>query len=108
MLTNFSEPIMGDSKENRRDQIDRYVNGMMTGDELSLFEQRMRENVQLAHAVHMHKDVLQGIEFHFMRQLKDKLIQSDQPQKSGLPTWAIILLIALGTAAIAAAFYFLR
>lgn len=108
MLTNFSEPIMGDSKENRRDQIDRYVNGMMTGDELSLFEQRMRDNVQLAHAVHMHKDVLQGIEFHFMRQLKDKLIQSDQPQKSGMPTWAIVLLIALGTAAIAAAVYFLR
>lgn len=99
---------MGDSKENRRDQIDRYVNGMMTGDELSLFEQRMRDNVQLAHAVHMHKDVLQGIEFHFMRQLKDKLIQSDQPQKSGMPTWAIVLLIALGTAAIAAAVYFLR
>ncbi len=108
MLTNFSEAIMGDLKENRRDQIDRYVNGMMTVDERYLFEQRMRENVQLAHAVHMHKDVLQGIEFHFMQQLKDKLIESDQPKKSGLPTWAIVLLVALGTAAIAAAVYFLR
>jgi len=99
---------MSDSKENRRDQIDRYVNGTMSGDERMLFEQRMRDNVQLAHAVHMHKDVLQGIEFYFMQHLKEKLIQSDQPRKSGLPVWAIVLLVALGTAAIAAAFYFLR
>ena len=108
MLTNFSELIMSDEKENRKDQIDRYVNGSMSGDELTVFEQRMRENVQLAHAVHMHKDVLRGIEYHFMRQLKDHLILSDKPKKSGLPTWAIILLSALGLAAIAAAIYFLR
>lgn len=99
---------MSDTKENRRDQIDRYVNGLMSGEELTIFEQRMRDNAGLAHAVHMHKDVLRGIEYHFMNELKAKLIASDQPKNKRLPAWAIVALAALGLAAAAAAYYFLR
>jgi len=99
---------MSDAKENRRDQIDRYVNSQMDEGELVTFEQRMRANAELAHAVHMHKDVLQGIEYHFMNDLKAKLIASDRPTRSKLPAWAIAALVALGLAAAAAAYYFLR
>lgn len=97
---------MSDTKENRRDQIDRYLNGQMADEEVTLFEQRMRENAQLAHAVHMHKDVLQGIEYYFLRELKDLLILSDQPQKSKLPKWAIALIVVITIAALFAIFYF--
>lgn len=99
---------MSGTKENRRDQIDRYVNKEMEEEEIMAFELRMRENAELAHAVHMHKDVLRGIEYHFMNELKAKLIASDLPKKKGLPAWAIAALVALGLAAAAAAYYFLR
>ena len=99
---------MSGTKENRRDQIDRYVNKEMEEGEILTFEQRMRENAELAHAVHMHKDVLRGIEYHYMNELKAKLIASDQPRKKGLSAWAIAALVALGLVATAAAFYFLR
>jgi outer membrane scaffolding protein for murein synthesis (MipA/OmpV family) len=99
---------MSGTQENRRDQIDRYVKGQMAGEELSIFEQRMRENAQLAHAVHMHKDVLKGIEYYFMQQLKSSLILSDQPKKSRLPSWAIAAIVALAISVIAALFLLAR
>lgn len=98
---------MSESQENsHRDQIDRYVNEKMTDDERVVFEQRMREHAELAQAVHTHKDVLQGIELYFLKQLKETLILSDQPKKSGLPLWVKIA-IGVGVAGIllALAFY---
>lgn len=93
---------MSDTKGNHRDQIDRYVNEEMNENERLEFEQRMREHAELAQAVHMHRDVLQGIEFYFLKQLKEQLILSDQPKKAGLPLWAIILISALAVGGLVA------
>ena len=93
---------MSDTKGIHRDQIDRYVNEEMNENERLEFEQRMREHAELAQAVHMHRDVLQGIEFYFLKQLKEQLILSDQPKKAGLPLWAIILISALAVGGLVA------
>lgn len=93
---------MSDTKGNHRDQIDRYVNEEMNENERLEFEQRMREHAELAQAVHTHRDVLQGIELYFLKQLKEQLILSDQPKKSGLPLWAIILISALAVGGVVA------
>ncbi|WPP52837.1 hypothetical protein [Catalinimonas niigatensis] len=97
---------MSESQENHRDQIDRYVNEKMTDSERVQFEQRMREHAELAQSVHVHKDVLQGIELYFLQQLKETLILSDQPKKSGLPLWAKIAIgVAVVAGLLALAFY---
>lgn len=95
---------MNESQENHRDQIDRYVNEKMTDTERVQFEQRMREHAELAQSVHTHRDVLQGMELYFLQQLKETLILSDQPKKSGLPLWAKIsigVVVLLGLLALA-------
>lgn len=95
---------MSESQDNHRDQIDRFVNEKMADAERVQFEQRMREHAELAQAVHVHKDVLQGIELYFLQQLKETLILSDQPKKSGLPLWAKISIgvaVLLGLLALA-------
>ncbi|MEK6479101.1 hypothetical protein WJR50_16255 [Catalinimonas sp. 4WD22] len=99
---------MSDTKGNHRDQIDRYVNEEMKESERLEFEQRMREHAELAQAVHMHRDVLQGIEFYFLKQLKEQLILSDQPKKSSLPLWAIILISALAVGGLVALVIYLN
>lgn len=79
----------------------------MTEDERTVFEQRMRENLGLAEGVHMHRDILSGMELHFMREMKQQLILSDLPQKK-IP-WKTIALIAGGivlVAGIGAAVYY--
>lgn len=97
---------MSESQENHRDQIDRYVNEKMTDTERVQFEQRMREHAELAQSVHTHRDVLQGMELYFLQQLKETLILSDQPKKSGLPLWAIIAIgVAVAGILFALAFY---
>lgn len=93
--------------ENRWNQIDRYVNGSMSEEEQTAFEQRMRENVGLAEGVHLHRDILAGMEFQFMQELKQRLILSDKPQKKF--GWKTIALIGGGVilvAAIGAAVYY--
>lgn len=88
--------------ENRWNQIDRYVNGSMTQEEQTAFELRMRENLGLAEGVHLHRDILAGMEFRFMQDLKQRLILADKPErKVAWKTVAIIvggLLAAAGTA----------
>ena len=91
--------------ENRWNQIDRYVNGEMVDDELQLFEERMREHAELAQQVHAHRDILEGMEYHFMQELKEQLALSDQVKKKinvrrVLQIAATVLLIA-GLAAVA-------
>lgn len=77
--------------ESKRNQIDRYVTDQMDEQERDAFEQRMREHVELAESVHLHRDVLDGIEFHFAKELKQTLIQSDQQKpKSKLKTYLAI------------------
>lgn len=87
--------------ENRWNQIERYVNGTMEDEERTAFEQRMRENLQLAEGVHLHRDILTGMELHFMREMKQRLILSDLPTKK-MP-WKTIALILGGTVLLAAA-----
>lgn len=67
--------------ENRWNQIDRYVNGEMIDDERTLFEARMREHAELAQQVHLHRDILVGMEYYFMQQLKAQLALADQEKK---------------------------
>ncbi len=97
---------MSESQDNHRDQIDRYVNEKMNDDERLQFEKRMREHAELAQSVHTHRDVLQGMELYFLQQLKEVLILSDQPKKSGMPLW---IKVAIGVAVVgglvALAFY---
>lgn len=78
----------------KRDQIDRYVNDNMREEERLEFEQRMREHAELAQTVHVHRDVLRGMELYFMQELKQKLIRSDQPKKKKMPVWAIAAIVA--------------
>ena len=91
--------------ENRWNQIDRYVSGEMVEKERDLFEQRMREHAELAQQVHLHRDMLLGMEYYFMQQLKEQLALSDQQKKSFnwplfLKIAAVVLLVAgLGGAA---------
>ena len=85
--------------ENRYNQIDRYVSGTMAEDERVAFEQRMRENLELAEGVHIHRDVMAGMELHFMREMKQRLILADQTQKK-IP-WKTIAYIAGGVVALA-------
>lgn len=85
--------------ENRWNQIDRYVNGGMVDDELRLFEERMREHAELAQQVHLHRDILEGMEYHFMQELKEQLALSDQAKKKfnvrrALQIAAAVLLVA--------------
>ena len=87
------------SAENRRNQVDRYVSGEMVGEERTSFEERMRHHAQLAEQVHLHRDVIIGIELHYMQELKLKLAQSDiakkkTPWKQILGIAASILLLA--------------
>ncbi len=89
--------------ENRFNQIDRYVSGLMADEELVEFEQRMRENLGLAEGVHLHRDILVGMELQFMRELKQRLILSDLPEKK--INWKLIALIVGGVAIAAAAGY---
>ena len=78
--------------ENRWNQIDRYVSGEMVEKERDLFEQRMREHAELAQQVHLHRDMLMGMEYYFMQQLKEQLALSDQKKKSF--NWPLLLKIA--------------
>lgn len=87
--------------ENRWNQIDRYVSGLMSGEELETFEQRMRENVGLAEGVHLHRDILAGMELQFMQELKQRLILADRPKKK--ISWKTVALIAGGVIVLAAA-----
>ncbi|MEM6843622.1 MAG: hypothetical protein AAF632_15450 [Bacteroidota bacterium] len=89
--------------ENRWNQIDRYVSGAMSGDELEEFEQRMREHVGLAEGVHLHRDILIGMELKFMQELKERLALADRPEKK--VNWKLIALVAGGVAVAAAAGY---
>lgn len=82
---------MSTEGEIRRNQIDRYVNGLMNVDERNQFEQRMREHVELAESVHMHRDVLMGVEYYFLKELKQELKNSDQQKaKSSIKTYLAI------------------
>ncbi|MEM9672014.1 MAG: hypothetical protein ACFB15_21240 [Cyclobacteriaceae bacterium] len=93
--------------ENRWNQIDRYVNGSMSQEEQTAFEQRMRENLGLAEGVHLHRDILAGIEFRFMQDLKQRLILADKPErKINWKTVAIVLGGILVAAAAGAAVYY--
>ena len=79
----------------------------MSEEERTDFEQRMRENVGLAEGVHLHRDILSGMELHFMREMKQRLILADQPQKKS--KWKTVALIAGGVvlvAAVGAAVYY--
>ena len=78
--------------ENRWNQIDRYVNGEMVEKERDLFEQRMREHAELAQQVHLHRDMLLGMEYYFMQQLKEQLALSDHKKKPF--NWPLFLKIA--------------
>ncbi|WKN41073.1 hypothetical protein [Tunicatimonas pelagia] len=89
--------------ENRFNQIDRYVSGSMAGEELAEFEKRMREHVELAEGVHLHRDILAGMELQFMRELKERLILADRPEKK--INWKLIALIVGGMAVLGAAGY---
>lgn len=89
--------------ENRRNQIDRYVNGEMSAEEVNVFEQRMRENGALAEEVLMHRDVLVGMNHYFNLELK-KTLQEEEARLKKKPVnfykWmgiaaSIILLIAV-------------
>ena len=87
------------SAENRRNQVDRYVSGEMVGEERTSFEERMRHHAQLAEQVHLHRDVIMGIELHYMQELKLTLAQSDivrkkTPWKKILGIAASVLLLA--------------
>ncbi len=96
--------------ENRWNQIDRYVSGEMIEDERDLFEQRMREHAELAQQVHLHRDMLLGMEFYFMQQLKTQLALSDQKKKTfntGLfLKIAAAVLLTVGLAGVA--YYYLQ
>jgi len=97
--------------ENRFNQIDRYVSGSMSVDEQDEFEKRMRENLGLAEGVHLHRDILVGMELQFMRELKDRLILADRPERK--INGKLVALIVGGVAVLAAAgygvyYYFLR
>ncbi len=89
--------------ENRRNQIDRYVNGEMNTEEITVFEQRMRENGALAEEVHLHRDVLVGMNQYFNLDLK-RILQEEEEKLKKKPVnfykWAgiaasIILVIAI-------------
>jgi len=89
--------------ENRRNQIDRYVNGEMNTEEINLFEQRMRENGALAEEVLLHRDVLVGMNHYFNLDLKRQLQEEDAKLKKkpiNIYKWvgiaaSILLLIAI-------------
>ena len=89
--------------ENRRNQIDRYVNGEMNTEEINLFEQRMRENGALAEEVLLHRDVLVGMNYYFNLDLKRQLQEEDAKLKKkpiNFYKWvgiaaSILLLIAI-------------
>ena len=89
--------------ENRRNQIDRYVNGEMNTEEITVFEQRMRENGALAEEVHLHRDVLTGMNQYFNLDLK-RILQEEEAKLKKKPVnfykWAgiaasIVLVIAI-------------
>lgn len=70
--------------ENRRNQIDRYINGEMSVSEVNDFEQRLRDNGALAEEVLLHRDVLTGINHYFNLDLKKKL-QEEEARLSKKP-----------------------
>jgi tetratricopeptide (TPR) repeat protein len=89
--------------ENRRNQIDRYVNGEMDTEEITVFELRMRENGALAEEVHLHRDVLVGMNQYFNLDLK-RILQEEEAKLKKKPVnfykWAgiaasIVLVIAI-------------
>ncbi len=94
--------------ENRWNQIDRYVSGEMVEKERDLFEVRMREHAELAQQVHLHRDMLLGMEYYFMQQLKEQLALSDQKKKTF--NWPLFLKIAAAVLLVAglggAAYYY--
>ena len=95
--------------ENRWNQIDRYVSGEMVDDERDVFETRMREHAGLAQQVHLHRDIMSGIEYHFARELKERLALSDIEKKKfnyGL-LWKVAAAVLLVAGLGAAAYYYL-
>ncbi len=95
--------------ENRWNQIDRYVSGEMVDDERDTFEERMREHAGLAQQVHLHRDIMSGMEFHFAQQLKEQLALSDIEKKKfdfGL-VWKIAAAVLLVAGLGATAYYYL-
>ncbi|MGB3852616.1 MAG: tetratricopeptide repeat protein [Tunicatimonas sp.] len=93
--------------ENRWNQIDRYVNGEMIAHERDEFEERMRVHAELAQQVHLHRDMLLGMEYHFMQQLKEQLALSDQHKKSfNLPLFLKIAAAVLLVAGLAGVAYY--
>lgn len=97
------------SGDSRRNQIDRYVNDQMNEEERIEFEQRMREHVDLAESVHMHRDVLMGIEYYFLKDLKQDLIKSDQQKpKNTIRHYLAIAATILLLAGVGITYYFLN
>jgi serine protease Do len=61
---------MNDPQYNR-DEIDRYINGTLTGEEKNLFEQRMANDIDLQQAVHEQRIVIESLRHvHQRRSLK--------------------------------------
>lgn len=100
---------MSTEGEIRRNQIDRYVTNQMNKEERTEFEKRMRDHVALAESVHMHRDVLVGVEYYFLKELKQELINSDQQKpKSKIRTYLAIAASILLLAGAGITFYFLN
>ena len=95
--------------ENRWNQIDRYVNGEMPTPERESFEERMRDHAGLAQQVHLHRDILVGMEYHFAQQLKKQLALSDQvkPKFNAAKALWIAATVLLVSGLAGAAYYYL-
>lgn len=64
------------------DLADRYYRGELSSDERREFERQMEQDAELKKKVLLHKDLLEGIDYHFSQGLKSKLQQADQGSES--------------------------
>jgi hypothetical protein len=100
-----------DGKENaleRRNLIERYLNGALSAEELQAFEQRMKENRLFAEEIYAHRDVISGIDYYFRLELKRKLVEEEENLLRPAVTTQQMLGIAASVALLLVAVYLFK
>ncbi|MEM1136960.1 MAG: tetratricopeptide repeat protein, partial [Bacteroidota bacterium] len=92
-----------------QDQIDTYLTkrGKLTESERQAFEAYMRSNKSFAEEVKLQEDIILGVDYHFNKQLKDKLkaVSGRQKENSKQITLKSFILVAASLSAILFVFF---
>ena len=94
------------------DDIERFLRGEMKGEELRLFEEKMKKDKYFAEEVNLHKDIMVGANASFRQEMKNELKEVEKKYSKDnirrFPKWTIISVAASISILIVAGFLFIN